>query len=82
MNGDAYQAEDFLPGANESNTAGSSKLPATAGTFSLRRSHYFNESKALLGLILSQAGAVLSFENTVHNHQRSADPMPYQHRRA
>jgi hypothetical protein len=82
MNGYAYREEDFLPDSSESKTDESNNLPATAGTFSLRRSHYFNETRALVGVVLSQTGVVIPFENASHKHQRSIDCAPYQHRRA
>lgn len=81
MNGYAFMEEDSLFDTSRSKIAESGSLPATAGTFFLRRSYYFNENREQLGLLLKQTGAVISFENASHKHRRSFENAFYKHQR-
>jgi hypothetical protein len=81
MNGYAFLEQDNLFDITRSKIAENGNLPATAGTFFLRRSHYFNETRAQPGLLLNQTGVVISFEKSAHKHRRSLENVFYKHRR-
>ena len=58
--------EDILPATDESEHSGGEYLPAAAGTFLQRRTHYFKETRTLLGALLSHSGVVIQLDNGAH----------------
>lgn len=66
-NGVACVEEEFLPDMRVSDVAERSNTPATAGTFLLRRSHYFNVSKTCPELFFRRSCVVIAFESASRN---------------
>jgi hypothetical protein len=71
MNGHACLQQNILFDHYGGKTAGSGHILASAGTFSLRRSHYFNASGTLPEVISGHTGVVIPFINSAHKQQRT-----------
>ena len=71
MHGYASPKKDVLFDRCELKILGGNTLPATAGTYSLRRNFYFNETRALLGVLLGNSGVANSFENSSREHSQA-----------
>lgn len=71
MNGYACSKEVVLLDTYGMETAEIVIFPASAGTFSLRRSHYFNATGKHPVLLPDDTGVVISFENAAHKHRRT-----------
>ncbi len=66
-NGVAFLNEAFLPDMEAFEVTGSANIPTAAGTFLLRRSHYFNVTKTRPELLASRTSVVIAFENASYS---------------
>ena len=63
MEGNINSRKDTFSGTDALKFFGGEKLPATTGTFLQRRTQYFNETRTLLGALVSHTGVVIQFDN-------------------
>jgi hypothetical protein len=71
MNGYACSKVDVLPDTYGMEAVEIVPFPTSAGTFSLRRSHYLNETGKHPVLLPGNSGVVISFESAAHKYRRT-----------